>query len=175
VFDAALAKVISVLILSVLSWVFYGGFVRRPKIEVKFTHKPASGLPDDGRGDLMPVRWNYELRFTNVSPYDAFEVQLVTRKSRAPISSPGFGHLKSGDSFEIDGTFTGPVIRDEAKASGGDFHGSLLPKELKDLRLVICYRNKYKFRFCTVYTKPNGKQSNRYCISELLTDVLGAD
>jgi hypothetical protein len=128
-----------------------------PRLEVRYGKRDARST--GGPGEKLTLRWGYKVTVTNLAKQDAIDVRVV--KSNNPqLSTLPESHVKGLEKVEVENYLTKDVDRETVVQAQHDFHGRLEPPELKDLRLVLRYKNESGVVFFTTYKRVDGTDVN---------------
>ncbi len=143
----------------VITVVFLGGiiggkFIHRPRIDIR--------IDDMGGGSsqLSPTQlrahWRYFLILQNLTEHNAMEVEVLYR-SNPLVDIKWPQRIKGLEIFTIENRFEKAVEKEGWRGINADLWGDDCPDELRTFKIVLRYRNKFRFKFSSSYTKSGGK------------------
>jgi len=154
------SAVIAAALVGVGGWLAHARFVLRPRVSLAFATGSATSNLGNASTDLT-LTWNYALTLANRSKHDALELQVLS-VTNGLVSSLPASHLSGLCEMKCPGRLQKQVKREEFVRANKRFWGTLHPPELRDIRLVLRYRNERRLAFYTVYEKHGDAENSTY-------------
>jgi hypothetical protein len=147
-----------------VTWL-YRAITERAKLRVEMRTRDAMSVSGPS-ASLLTLRWNYTIVVTNLSKLDALELEVV-ETNNPQIARLPVHYVRALESFSVDLRLSKEIDRQvvlsaETRATERDFWGQLAPPELKELRLVLSYKNDHGRSAHTVYCRRDGTDHNEY-------------
>jgi len=147
-----------------VSWL-YRVFTERAKVRVEFKRGPAMSTATHDYS-ILSLRWTYTIVFTNLTKQDALELQVVDTNNPQLARLP-MHCVRALESIPIELQFSKQITREallaaETSPSQRDFWGTLAPPELKELHLVLSYKNDHGRSSYTEYRRQSDAEQNEY-------------
>jgi hypothetical protein len=147
-----------------VTWL-YRVLTERAKVRVEFKTRDAMSVASHDYS-VLTLRWRYTVVLTNLSKQDALELDVVDTNnpqlSRLPMHC-----VRALESIPIELELAKDVPRAVVLAADAppgqrDFWGKLAPAELKELRLVLAYKNDHGRAAYTLYRRRDSADRNEY-------------
>jgi hypothetical protein len=124
---------------------------------------------------VLTLRWSYTVVLTNLSKQDALEVEVVETNNPQLARLP-MHCVRALESIPIELQLSKDVARQvvlaaESSPAERDFWGKLAPPELKNLHLVLAYKNDHGRSSYTVYRRQGNAEHNEYRRSRPKSDA----
>jgi len=152
-------------------WLARAFLVLRPKVRVGFAKGNAQSGPGNAL-DLM-LTWWYSLTLANLSKHDALELELVSVSNNVVDTLPA-SHITALASVKYEGRLQKLVNREFVVSAAHDFNVRLQPAELRNIGIILRYRNESGLRFYTVYEKHGEIETNIFRFRRPSVDVSAA-
>jgi hypothetical protein len=147
-----------------VTWL-YRVLTERGKVRVEFKTRDTMSVAGFDYS-LLTLRWRYTVVLTNLSKQDALELEVVETNNPQLARLPTHC-VRALESVPIELELTkdvprAAVLAAEATPAERDFWGKLAPAELKELRLVLAYKNDHGRTAYTLYRRQNSADRNDY-------------
>jgi hypothetical protein len=155
------ATVLAAALIAGGGWLIRAIFLVRPRVRLAYAQGiGASGV---GTSDQLTITWGFSFTLTNLTKYDALNLETVHNSNGIfpRLTTP---HLKALESITLRHSKSRLVTRDTVVRTRHDFHGELLPPDLREIVVCLRYQNETGFPlyFYTLYQKTSDHEQNTY-------------
>jgi hypothetical protein len=124
-------------------------------------YAPGDAMSGAGPPGRLMVRWQYRVKITNISKEDALEVEVI-KSSDPQLRKLPVHHIKGLDHIELKRMLIKSLDKDVVVAAQHDFYGALEPLELREITMILCYKNSNGFKFYTDYARSRSDTLNMW-------------